>query len=56
MTDALLTALTEYFDRDFMPVFDRWGLTVSDDVKNKSIEKAPWKNRYGSIIRWHITR
>ncbi|WP_303010885.1 M60 family peptidase N-terminal accessory domain-containing protein [uncultured Bacteroides sp.] len=40
MTDALLTALTEYFDRDFMPVFDRWGLTVSDDVKNKSIEKA----------------
>src|SRR5699024_5760820 len=36
MTDALLTALTEYFDRDFMPVFDRWGLTVSDDVKNKS--------------------
>jgi hypothetical protein len=41
LTDALLTALTAYFERDFTPLFDRWGLTISDDVRIVAVAKPP---------------
>ena len=48
MQDAMLTCLTSYFERDFTPLFDRWGIEVSDDkrieaLKCKPIEKSVWE-------------
>lgn len=41
MPDGLLTALTDYFDRDFTSLFDRWGVEISDQVRIAALEKEP---------------
>lgn len=46
--DALLHALTEYFDRDFTPLFDHWGIEVSDYEESQArqkemIDKCIWQ-------------
>ena len=45
----LLHALTEYFDRDFTPLFDHWGIEVSDFEENlarqkEMIDKCIWQH------------
>lgn len=47
--DVLLHALTEYFDRDFTPLFDHWGIEVSDFEENlarqkEMIDKCIWQH------------
>lgn len=46
--DGLLHALTEYFERDFTPLFDHWGIEVSDSEENiarskQMIDKCIWQ-------------
>lgn len=48
VTDGLITALTEYFERDFTSLFDRWGLEISDGVRldamqKPHVEKSIWE-------------
>lgn len=48
MSEAMIACLTSYFERDFTPLFDHWGIEISDAarieaLKYKPVEKKIWE-------------
>lgn len=49
MSEAMLTCLSHYFERDFTPLFDRYGIEISDKMRAealqyKAVEKRIWEH------------
>jgi len=41
MHEAMITCLTSYFERDFTPLFDHWGIEISDAKRIEALEYRP---------------